>query len=68
VDPQEYTNRRLVELAEDRTDVVRLQGGDPTVFGRGGEEMAHLAENGSPSKSCRASPAPSPARKSPGSR
>jgi uroporphyrin-III C-methyltransferase len=43
--PQEYTNRRLVELAEDGTDVVRLKGGDPTVFGRGGEEMAHLAEN-----------------------
>ncbi|MCU4800531.1 uroporphyrinogen-III C-methyltransferase [Halobacteria archaeon HArc-gm2] len=43
--PQEYTNRRMVELAEDGDDVVRLKGGDPTVFGRGGEEMVHLAEN-----------------------
>jgi uroporphyrin-III C-methyltransferase len=44
--PQEYTNRRLVELAEDDKTVVRLKGGDPFVFGRGGEEAEHLAENG----------------------
>ncbi|SFR89288.1 uroporphyrinogen-III C-methyltransferase [Halomicrobium zhouii] len=43
--PQEYTNRRMVELAEEGNDVVRLKGGDPTVFGRGGEEMAYLAEH-----------------------
>ncbi|WP_254272500.1 uroporphyrinogen-III C-methyltransferase [Haloarcula marina] len=43
--PQEYTNARLVELAHEGKTVVRLKGGDPTVFGRGGEEMVHLAEN-----------------------
>lgn len=46
--PQEYTNRRLVELAKEGKTVVRLKGGDPFVFGRGGEEAEHLAEHDIP--------------------
>ncbi|MFA9518510.1 uroporphyrinogen-III C-methyltransferase [Halopenitus sp. H-Gu1] len=46
--PQEYTNRRMVELAREGRTVVRLKGGDPFVFGRGGEEMEHLAAESIP--------------------
>ena len=46
--PQEYTNHRLVELAKADNTVVRLKGGDPFVFGRGGEEAEHLAANDVP--------------------
>lgn len=43
---QETINRLMLRLARRGLDVVRLKGGDPSIFGRVGEEMAFLAGHG----------------------
>lgn len=46
--PQEDINKLLVKKAMEYSSVVRLKGGDPYVFGRGGEEAFYLKEKGVP--------------------
>jgi uroporphyrin-III C-methyltransferase len=44
--PQAFIERLMVMAAREGEDVVRLKGGDPFIFGRGGEEVEHLRAAG----------------------
>jgi uroporphyrin-III C-methyltransferase len=49
---QKSINALLVEAARAGKRVVRLKGGDPSIFGRSGEELAHLAAHGIRTRIC----------------
>ncbi|RYY58171.1 MAG: uroporphyrinogen-III C-methyltransferase, partial [Comamonadaceae bacterium] len=44
--PQAFIERLMVMAAREGETVVRLKGGDPFIFGRGGEEVEHLRAAG----------------------
>ncbi|WP_427158608.1 uroporphyrinogen-III C-methyltransferase [Aliinostoc sp. HNIBRCY26] len=45
---QDETTQLLIEKAQEHAIIVRLKGGDPFIFGRGGEEMVDLVAAGIP--------------------
>ena len=44
--PQAFIHKLMVQAVQDGEQVVRLKGGDPFIFGRGGEEVEHLRAEG----------------------
>lgn len=44
--PQAFIEKLMITAVHEGEDVVRLKGGDPFIFGRGGEEVEHLREAG----------------------
>jgi uroporphyrin-III C-methyltransferase len=44
--PQAFIEKLMVMAAREGENVVRLKGGDPFIFGRGGEEVEHLRASG----------------------
>lgn len=44
--PQDFIQKLMITAARDGENVVRLKGGDPFIFGRGGEEREHLQAAG----------------------
>ncbi len=44
--PQTFIERLMITAVREGETVVRLKGGDPFIFGRGGEEVEHLREEG----------------------
>jgi len=44
--PQAFIEKLIIQAVREGENVVRLKGGDPFIFGRGGEEVAHLQQAG----------------------
>ena len=44
--PQAFIEKLMLTAAKEGENVVRLKGGDPFIFGRGGEEVEHLLAAG----------------------